>query len=816
MPPDNHATVVSQGARSALDALTVLSTRDLVLTVFVTVFVALFSCFCLPSVAAADQRSSDFAMADTRTDPESTTVTATTDPITTGTAATDTTGAKPTGRMIIKYRQSDTTPGFITRSAGTFDRSKWRAKMGLLVTRNLSAQQELVRPYSASTMANTSDSDTAGIRETETRYLQSETLSRQLDRQFANSKGVAFVSPEYVRQPMVFPNDPLFEGTDGNLTQRNQSYLYDGTYSAHAPGAWDITTGSESSVIAIVDTGVINTHPELIERSVPGVGFDFVSANSPGDFTNANDGDGRDSDPTDPGDHCLNLASSWHGTEVASVAAGQSNDGQGIAGIDWNARILHARALGRCGGTDADIIDAVRWSAGIEVPGLPENPSPAQVVNLSIGGATECTRAWQDVIDELNQRNVSVIIAAGNESQNALRSAPANCANVITVGASTADGEIDAFFSNYGLKVTIAAPGRDILLASNTGFTDLEEDGNTYLTESGSSLSAAIISGTVSLLRSLNAALTSDQIRAVLQHSATPFDESGSCGQYYCGSGIVNLARALTMARDNSYDPDRDLAKQTIEAQASTLPLNQATESGLFGYRDIRYYEIDVPNNGMLTVSSSSEINLYAYLLDSRYSVLAIDDDSGGNRQFRVAHAVTAGRYYVAVERNRHRLNDGESTFTLYADLGTDQPTPFVFSNVDNALANSTVNSNTIEISGLATPALMTISGGFYSLNGANLTAQPTEVRNGDQVLVALRTSGVGQSTTEAVLAVGAYTTSFEVTTGDQPVKTIRTVKSTGGCTVSPSGADYSMLYLMALIVTSLTTRKRRRTRNST
>ena len=160
-----------------------------------------------------------------------------------------------------------------------------------------------------------------------------------------------FISPEYIRQPLVIPNDPLFQGS---FFGGSQSYLFDGTFSAQAPDAWDITTGSESSVIAIVDTGV-TSHPELTDRSVPDIGFDFVSADSPGDFTGANDGDGRDADPSDPGDHCLGGASSWHGTEIASVAGAQANDAQGIAGIDWNARLLHARALGRCGGTDADI-----------------------------------------------------------------------------------------------------------------------------------------------------------------------------------------------------------------------------------------------------------------------------------------------------------------------------------------------------------------------------------------------------------------------------------------------------------------------------
>ncbi len=695
----------------------------------------------------------------------------------------------PTGRLIVKYRQPDSAPGFITKSVGQFDRAKWRAKKGLLLSRDLSGTQELVTPYSRP------------VQTPQTRVQIRARANAQVSAQILVDAGadgnqaaeVEFVSPEYIRQPLVFPNDPLFQG---NLVQGNQSYLYEGTYSAHAPGAWDITTGSETSVIAIVDTGVLN-HPELQERSVPGIGYDFVSANNPDDFTNANDGDGRDSDPTDPGDHCLGQASSWHGTEVASVAGAQANDAQGIAGIDWNARLLHARALGRCGGTDADIIDAVRWSAGITVPGLPVNDNPAQVVNLSIGGTTECTLAWQDVIDQLNELNVNVVIAAGNEAMNALRSAPANCANVITVASSDMNGELDSFFTNYGLKVTVGAPGRDILLATNEGITDYVETGNTYVKESGTSLSAAIVSGTVSLMHSLNPDLTSADVRAILQHSATPFGQTGECSGYYCGAGVLNMSRALTMTRDNSYNPDRNQERDIINAQVSPLPLDVETQSSLFGYRDIRYYQIDAPTDGMLTISSSSEENLFGYLLDARYGVLALDDDSSGNRQFRVASTVTAGRYYLAVERSRNRTQDGENTFSLYANLGTDQPDPFSFDAISNAPGNSTITSNTVEISGLSATALMTISGGFYSLNGGALTSIQALVSNGDLVTLAVKTAGAGQSTAAAQLSVGAYSTTFEVTTSDEPVKIDRTVKSRGGCSLSADGTDPTLLFLL-------------------
>jgi len=366
-------------------------------------------------------------------------------------------------------------------------------------------------------------------------------------------------------------------------------------------------------------------------RSVTGLGYDFVSGDNPNDFTSANDGDGRDPSPIDPGDVCNGSPSSWHGTAVASAAAANSNNSEGIAGIDWNARLLHARALGICGGTDADIIDAIRWSAGLPVVGVPDNPNPANVVNLSLGGATECTRAWQDVIDELTELNIIFVMAAGNEANNALRTSPANCANVITVASSTPAGNLDENFSNYGIKVTTATGGRNILVASNRGFDEMDPEGDFYRTETGTSFSAALVSGAIS--------------RAILQQSATPYATETTCDLIYCGGGIMNLSRALTSVRDGTYNPNIDASKDLISNpnQAPLIPLQQETAATLFGFKDIRYFTIEVPERGLLQAETEGTEDLYGYLLNSDLSVIALDDDSGDATNFRVASLVDQG-----------------------------------------------------------------------------------------------------------------------------------------------------------------------------
>ncbi len=196
---------------------------------------------------------------------------------------------------------------------------------------------------------------------------------------------VAYAEPDQVLFPALTPNDPLYS---------NQWDLF-GTNGINAPAAWDITTGSASIVVADIDTG-ITAHADLSGRTVPG--YDFIS-----DSRIANDGNARDADPSDPGDWitaaesasgffagCPVENSSWHGTHTAGTIGAKSNNSLGVAGINWNSKILPVRVLGKCGGYTSDIIDGLRWSAGITVTGVPANPNPAKVANLSLGGSGAC------------------------------------------------------------------------------------------------------------------------------------------------------------------------------------------------------------------------------------------------------------------------------------------------------------------------------------------------------------------------------------------------------------------------------------------
>ena len=156
-------------------------------------------------------------------------------------------------------------------------------------------------------------------------------------------------------------------------------------------------------------------------------GYDFVS-----DPVIANDGDGRDGDASDPGDWiarsdltdsqtfdgCDIAISSWHGTSIAGIIAANTNDGVWTAGIDWSVKILPVRVLGKCYGDDSDIIDGLAWAAGLSVPGVPPNPTPAQVINVSLGEQGECAPAYQQVIASALAHGVTraIIASAGNDS----------------------------------------------------------------------------------------------------------------------------------------------------------------------------------------------------------------------------------------------------------------------------------------------------------------------------------------------------------------------------------------------------------------
>ena len=190
---------------------------------------------------------------------------------------------------------------------------------------------------------------------------QAEALMRQI----AADPNVEFVEVDKLNQVSLTPNDTRFGEQFGFGTGAG------GTY---ATQAWDVTSGA-GAVVAVIDTGITN-HSDLNANILPG--YDFII-----DTAVAADGNGRDADASDPGDAYQGQPSSWHGTHVAGTVAAVTNNAKGVAGMAYSAKVVPVRALGKGGGYDSDIADAIIWSSGGTVSGVPANANPAEAINLS-------------------------------------------------------------------------------------------------------------------------------------------------------------------------------------------------------------------------------------------------------------------------------------------------------------------------------------------------------------------------------------------------------------------------------------------------
>ncbi|MGI9274621.1 MAG: S8 family peptidase [Endozoicomonas sp.] len=359
---------------------------------------------------------------------------------------------------------------------------------------------------------------------------------------------VLFAEPDFIMQTMQVPNDSRYN---------EQWHYFETTAGINLPSAWDITTGSSSVIVGVIDTGVVD-HPDLQPNVIDG--YDFISHS-----WIANDGSGRDADATDPGDAITRTgacgtangqpvpsqptSSSWHGTHVSGTIAAASNNGNGVAGVAWNAKVMPLRALGRCGGYSSDIVDAMRWAAGLNVYGLTTNPNPVKVVNMSLGGtALGCPRHYQDAINELVAAEVTVVVAAGNENRNAYLSTPANCNNVISVGAIDRGGD-RSWYSNFGSNVDIAAPGGEtryygngVLSTANSGVTTEVQDNYEYY--QGTSMATPHVAGVAALIYSIRPNISPARVEDIIKSSARGFSNS-SCTVALCGAGILDAGAAL-------------------------------------------------------------------------------------------------------------------------------------------------------------------------------------------------------------------------------------------------------------------------------
>ncbi|MCS0616700.1 S8 family peptidase [Massilia kyonggiensis] len=461
-----------------------------------------------------------------------------------------------TDRIIVKYKDDSD-----TSKTGVAARGIDRARQALI--------DRAGQTYGATMRALRATANGANVLQLnrtmsldEARQLAAELKSRDAN--------VEYAEPDRIMVPLATPTDPSY-------TQ--QWDLYEATGGINAPAAWDKSTGAGINV-AVIDTGY-RPHADLSGQILQG--YDFISTT-----TIANDGSGRDTDASDPGDWtpagscgtgvpAADKASSWHGTHVAGTIAAKTNNGQGIAGIAYNAKIVPARVLGRCGGYTSDIADAMVWASGGTVTGVPANANKARVLNLSLGGTGACDTTTQNAINSARSRGAVVVVAAGNSNTNAINSNPANCTGVITVAATNRAGG-KASYSNYGTNVTISAPGGDngagILSTLNSGTTTPASDNYAYYM--GTSMATPHVAGVVALMLSANPNLTPDDVAAKLKSTARAFPAACSG----CGAGIVNAAAAVNAALGSTT---------TTTTPTWTYCAAENGTCSFTGTRDVRY-----------------------------------------------------------------------------------------------------------------------------------------------------------------------------------------------------------------------------------
>jgi serine protease len=476
----------------------------------------------------------------------------------------------------------------------------------------------------------------------------------------ASDSSVEYAEPDRIMKPMFTPNDTYY----------NQQWDYFDTVGGmRLPAAWDKSTGTGIRV-AVIDTGY-RPHVDLQGQIL--AGYDFIA-----DTAISNDGNGRDSDASDPGDWTAAgqcgagepaSNSSWHGTHVAGTIAALTNNGLGVAGVAYGAKVVPVRVLGQCGGYTSDIANGIIWASGGTVSGVPNIAARAQVINMSLGGGGACDTTSQSAINSARSRGTVVVVAAGNENQNASNSNPANCAGVIAVAATNKSGG-RASYSNYGTVVDVAAPGGDtgaaILSTLNAGTTTPGADN--YAGYMGTSMATPHVAGVVALMLAKNPALTPDEVEAKLKSSARAFPASCSG----CGAGIVDASAAVDAATGTGgtgTTMSETESNNTISTGNVVSTSGTTVNGNMSSSTDTDYFKVTVPAgktlSATLTPNSSSDYDLYIYnsagtqVTSSTNGTGAVDSASASNT------GTTAVTAYVRVVYYSGGTGSTSGTYTL-------------------------------------------------------------------------------------------------------------------------------------------------------
>ena len=451
--------------------------------------------------------------------------------------------------------------------------------------------------------------------------------------------------------PQLVPNDQYYAGYNWHFK--------DNAGGIRAPEAWDVSTGA-GVVVAVLDTGIV-VHPDMDANML--AGYDFIS-DSEVSRRPTNDrvpGAHDYGDWNDDASKCDVSDSSFHGTHVSGTVAELTNNGIGMAGIAHNAKVLPVRVLGRCGGYTSDIADAIVWAAGGTVAGVPANANPAEIINMSLGGASTCRAVTQTAINQAVALGTTVVVAAGNSNSDAANFTPASCDNVISVGAGRITGG-RAGYSNYGPKVDLTAPGGGgsidgnpngyVWQAANNSDTTPEAGSPSYMGMAGTSMASPHVAGVAALVQSAVVAAggtvkTPAELETILVKSARAFPATPDKP---IGSGLLDAPAALAKALEVPCNPAvEECAPDSIEL-TSKVPMGN--QSGTSSSETLYSFEVPAGTRlfNLMTYGGTGNASVYVSAGEAP-TAAAFDYKStrpGNTETVRVSNP-QAAIYYILV-----------------------------------------------------------------------------------------------------------------------------------------------------------------------
>jgi len=441
------------------------------------------------------------------------------------------------------------------------------------------------------------------------------------------------------------------------------------------PQAWGVFTGTTNTIVAVIDTGE-RPHPDLDANTI--TGFDFISS-----ATIAGDGDGRDADPFDEGDGTGPTPSSFHGTHVAGTIAAVTGNSVGVSGVcgpQNRTRVMHLRALGQGGGTDADIAQAILYAARLTNASGTLPAQRADVINMSLGGPGS-TSSVQSAINSAVGAGVVIFAASGNNNSGTAFF-PASYNNVISVSAVDINSE-KAPYSNFNATVDVCAPGGDTSIDLNN---DTYADGvlSTLVNEQtsapvfafyqGTSMACPHAAGLAALMRSQNTALTPAQVESLMKSTSVDLGAIGQDPIY--GTGLIDSYQALVASGAGTIGgtPALSVSPSTLSFGATTTELSFQINNVGGGTLDVGAINFSAPWLTLVEVPSSGGLTDIG-------SVRCLVDRTG----------LAAGTYSVTVTVN---ANNGTVASAIVGVSMTVVPAPVIV-NVD--LYVLAVNADTFE-----------------------------------------------------------------------------------------------------------------------